>query len=100
MPYDMPLKPNQQIKLVKLVRHKPMINFILIDKNFEGLWDTGSMISPLNLDWLKTEVNDIQINSVEEFVGDKSPNSSLKTANNTEIKIIGIVTFEDPKFRK
>ena len=94
------MKPNQQMKLVKLIRHKPMINLILIDKNFEGLWNTGSMISPLSLGWLKTEFNDIQINSIEEFVGDKSPNSALKTANNTEIKIIGIVTLEDPKFTK
>ena len=88
------------MKLVKLIRHKPMINFILIDKNFEGLWNTGSMISLLSLDWLKTEFNDIQINSIEEFAGDKSPNSTLKTANNTEIKIIGKVTLEYPKFTK
>ena len=91
--YDTPLKPNQQMKLVKLIGHKPMINFTLNDKNFEGLWDTGSMISLVNLDWLKTEFNDIQIDSIEKFVGEKSPNLTLRTANNTEMKIIGIVTF-------
>ena len=91
--FDTPLKPNQQMKLVKLIGHIPMTNFTLNDKNFEGLWDTGSMISLVNLDWLKTEFNDIQIDSIEKFVGEKSPNLTLRTANNTEMKIIGIVTF-------
>ena len=36
--YDTPLKPNQQMKLVKLIEHKLMINFTLNNKNFEGLW--------------------------------------------------------------
>ena len=91
--YDTPLKPNQQMKLVKLIGHKPMINFTLNDKNFEGLWDTGSMISLVNLDWLKTKFNDIQIDSIEKFVEDKSPNLTLKTASNTEMKVIGIEPF-------
>ena len=54
--YDTPIKPNQQMKIVKLIGQKPMINFTLNDKNFEGLWDTGSMISLVNLDWLKTKL--------------------------------------------
>ena len=91
--FDTPLKPNQQMKLVRLIGHKPMINFTLNDKNFEGLWGTGSIISLVNVDWLKTEFHDIQIDSIEKFVGDKSPNLTLRTTNNTEIKIIGIVTF-------
>ena len=92
--YDIPLKPNQQIKLAKLIGHKLMINFTLDNKNFEGLWDTGSMISLVNLDWLRTEFNNIQIDSIEKFVGDKLPNLTLKTVNNTEMKTIGIVTFD------
>ena len=80
--YDTPIKPNQQMKLVKLIR------LIMI------------MISPVNLNWLKTEFNDIQINSIEKFVGDKLPNLTLKTTNNTEMKITGIVTFEYSKFPK
>ena len=91
--YDSPLKPNQQMKLVKLIGHEPMINFSLKDKKFEALWDTGSMISLVNVDWLKTEFHDIQIDSIEKFVEDKSLNLTLRTTNNTEMKIIGIVTF-------
>ena len=92
--YDIPLKPNQQMKLVKLIAHKPMINFTLKNKNFEGLWDTGSMISLVNLDWLKTQFNNIQIDSIEKFVGDKSPNLTLRTSNNTEMNVLAIVTFD------
>ena len=69
-----------------------MTNFTLNDKNFEGLWNTSS-ISLVNLDRPKTEFNDIQIDSIEKFVGDKSLNLTLRTPNNTEMKIIGIVTF-------
>ena len=81
------------MKLVKLIAHKPMINFTLKNKNFERLWDTGSMISLVNLDWQRTEFNNIRIDSIEKFVGDKLPNLTLKTVNNTEMKTIGIVTF-------
>ena len=63
------------------------------DKNFEGLWNTSS-ISLVNLDRPKTEFNDIQIDSIEKFVGDKSLNLTLRTPNNTEMKIIRIVTFD------
>ena len=80
--------------MVKLIGHKLMTNFILNDKNFEGLWDTSNMIILVNLDWLKTEFNDIQIDSIEKFAGDKSQNLTLRTANNTEIKIIGRVTSD------
>ena len=52
------------------------------------------MISFVNLDWLKTEFNDIEIDSNEKFVRDKLPKLTFRTANNTEIKIIGIVTFD------
>ena len=71
-----------------------MINFTLDDKNFEGLWDTGSMISLVNLDWLKTQFNNIQIDSIEKFVGDKSPNLTLRTSNNMEMNVLAIVTFD------
>ena len=91
--FDTPLKPNQQMKLVKLIGHIPMTNFTLNVRNFEGLWDTGSMISFVNLNWLKTEFNEIQTDSIEKFVRDKSPNLTSRTANNTEMKIIGKVTF-------
>ena len=57
------------MKLVKLIGHKRKINFTLNDKNFERLWDTGSMISLVTLDWLKTEFNGIQIYSIEKPFG-------------------------------
>ena len=82
------------MKLVKLIAHKPKINFTLNNKNFEGQWDTGSMISLVNLDWQRTEFSNIRNDSIEKFVGDKLPNLNLRTVNNTEMKIIGIVTFD------
>ena len=52
------------MKLGNLIGPKPRKNFNLSNKNFEGVWDTGSMISLVNLHWLKTEFNDIQIDSM------------------------------------
>ena len=46
-----------------------MINFTLNHINFEGLWDTGSMISLVNLYWLKAEFIDIKTDSIEKLVG-------------------------------
>ena len=48
----------------------------------------------MNLDWLKTEFKDIQIDLNENFMEDKSPNLTLRIANNTEMTIIEIVTFD------
>lgn len=45
MPYDTPLKIETKIKINKVTEHKPMIKFNLNEKNFGGLWDTGSMIT-------------------------------------------------------
>ena len=92
--YDTPIKPNEQIKLVKLIGNKPIINFVLNDKNFEGLWDTDSMSTLVNLDWLKTEFKDIQTDLFKNFMGHKSPNLALRIANNTDMTIIEIVTFD------
>lgn len=45
MSYDTPLKIETKIKIIKVTEHKPMIKFNLNEKNFGGLWDTGSMIT-------------------------------------------------------
>ena len=45
MPYDTPLKIETKIKINKVTEHKPMIKLNLNEKNFGGLWDTGSMIT-------------------------------------------------------
>ena len=94
MRYDAPSKPKQKQKLVKVIGHKPIINFNLNGKNFEGLWDTGSMISLLDIDFLKKEFGDIKIESVENFIGEKAPKLTLRTANHSKMDIVGVVTFD------
>ena len=42
----LPLKLKR--KLVKLVGERPTLKFLLNNKNIEGLWDTGAMVSLLN----------------------------------------------------
>ena len=50
--YAQALSPHKHSKLVKLVGNRPLVNYSLNDKMFEGLWDTGSMISLISKTWL------------------------------------------------
>ena len=49
---DTPIKLKQHLKLAKLVGYRPMINFWVNAKNYEGLLDTESVISLISKEWL------------------------------------------------
>ena len=57
----LPLKLKR--KLVKLVGERPTLKFLLNNKNVEGLWDTGAMVSLLE----------------EAFVGEHFPDVKIQT---------------------
>lgn len=76
---------------VKLVGEKPMLNFSIQGKNFQGLYDTGSMVSLISFDWLKTEFPEAQIYPVDEFCSENNVAVSLRAANNTEFVLEGVV---------
>ena len=63
--YDTSLKPKQNLKLKKMTGHKSMIISNLNGKNFEGLWNRGTMISFANSNFMKTKFNDTHM---EELV--------------------------------
>ena len=90
---DTPLKPKLHTKITNLVGHRPLIKFIVNDKEFERLWDTSSMISLISRDWLRKQFKDTKINSSEFFLGTKATDLKIKAADNTKIDIDGIVTF-------
>ena len=81
-------------KLVKLVGNRPLVNYSLNDKMFEGLWDTGSMISLISKTWLDFEFPKQTVYPIESFIGAGEGEFSLKAANNSEIDIEGIVLFD------
>ena len=59
--FDSPLLVKNQKKLTKLVGNRPLIKHQLNNKNVESLWDTGTMISLVNKDWLHKEFCSIGI---------------------------------------
>ena len=72
-------------KLVKLVGEKPLINCRLEGTPCKALWDTGSMISLIDRQWLQQNLPKQKIYSVKEFMGNETLN--LKAANNTNVPI-------------
>jgi len=91
--YDVTLPFKKYKKLVDVIGLKPMINFILNDKLFSGLWDTGSMVSLINSQWLKQNFQNTQIHPIETFINN-SNGISLTAANNSDISIEGIAVFD------
>ena len=80
-----------QRKLVKLVGEKPMLRCMLDSKEFELLWDTGSMVSLVGRNWVEEHFPDEKIYSVSEFFDD---NLTVRAANATEVKYDGVVLLD------
>ena len=74
--------------------HKPMINSDFNGKKFEGLWNTGSITSFVNSNFIKTKFNYIKTEYVKKFFGENTSNLTLGAANNSKLEIVGVVTFE------
>jgi len=88
-----PVPLKYQRKLVKLVGERPLIKFNLNNESFEGLWDTGSMISLLSADFVNHNFPNVKMKSIEEFLQSKE-SIDLKAANNTPVNIEGVICLE------
>ena len=89
----LPLKLKR--KLVKLVGERPTLKFLLNNKNIEGLWDTGAMVSLLNKMFVLENFPDAKIESVAEFLGEEDVNDlKLTVANKKEMSVIGVVVLQ------
>ena len=81
-----------ELKLMKLIGNKPTINCYLNGKQFNFLWDTGSMISMVDREWASENFPDKTIIPVEEFLGDKVLN--VVAANSTKIALDGVLVLK------
>ena len=70
---------------------KPLVNIFLNNWEVEGLWDTGSMISLMNKNYVEEHFPGVEIHSVADFI----QNDSLKltAANQTELSVDGVVVL-------
>ena len=78
-------------KLMKLVGEKPMLNCRLDGKEFQMLWDTGSMISMVDRKWVKDNFPGRTIHPVSDFIEDEL---HVQAANATKICFDGVMVLE------
>ena len=78
-------------KLMKLVGEKPMLNCRLGGKEFQMLWDTGSMISMVDRKWVNDNFPLVTINPVSDFM---ERELHVQAANATKIHFDGVVILE------
>ena len=77
--------------LMKLIGEKPMLRCSLDTKEVNVLWDTGSMISLVDAEWVKSYFPNKKLHSVSEFLGDQV--LQIHAANSTEIPFKGVLLF-------
>ena len=88
---------NGQIsEFVSLIGERPMMNFWVNGQKYQGLWDTGSMVSLVNCKWVENEIPDLEILPLSEF---SDTPITLRAANQTNVKIHGValINFSLPK---
>ena len=80
-----------KMKLIRLVGERPLVNIFLNNRELEGLWDTGSMISLINKYFLEDHFPAVEMYSVADFMEHNS--LKLTTANQTELCVDGVVVL-------
>ena len=83
----LPLK--MKLKLIRMVGERPLVDVLLDGNVVEGLWDTGSMISLMNREFLEEQFPGVEIHSVAKFL-DSEESLTLTTANQTEMSVDGV----------
>ncbi|MCH2405578.1 MAG: hypothetical protein MK200_05230 [Nitrosopumilus sp.] len=79
-------------KLIRLIGDKPLMFCTLDGVEFEVLWDTGSMISLVDLNWVKKYFPEKKLYPVEDFLQNEI--LQIRAANSTEISFMGILLFD------
>ena len=77
--------------MISVVGKKPIVKILLNNVECDCLWDTGSMISLISKNVLAEKFPKTKMHSVDEFMG---TGLKLAAANQTELKILGIVLFD------
>ena len=78
--------------IIRLVGERTLVDVRLDGISCKCLWDTGSMISLINMKFLKGYIPNKKIYSIKEFLDNKF--LSLSAANNTEVPIEGVVLLD------
>ena len=82
-----------QNRLVKVIGDKPLFDCLLGGVDTRVLWDTGSMISLLNLGWVQETFPSAVVRPLSDFLKEEEGEVRFKAANDTEIAMVGIVVL-------
>ena len=82
-----------QDRLVKLIGEKPVFNCKLNDIESKVLWDTGSMISLVDVDWVRENTPECELRPISDFL-ENGEKVEFKAANNTEVPMVGSIVLE------
>ena len=89
-----------QDRLVKLIGRKPLFECLIGGVKSTVLWDTGSMISMIDSEWLSENCPSAQIHPISDFLhepgqdeGDRPKTVEFVAANNTKVPMIGCVVL-------
>ena len=75
-------------QMMKLVGEKPVLTCYLGGKQVEVLWDTGSMVSLVDREWVKEQFPEEKVYSVSEFL---ERDLHVRAANSTKIECDGVI---------
>ena len=80
------LTPKEEIKLIKLVGQKCIVNCYLDGVESKVLWDTGAEVALISQIWLDENFPEQEIKDVSELLGHEL---FLKVANNSKLEYLG-----------
>ena len=80
LPYKM------KLNLIRLVGERPVVNIFLDNKGVNGLWDTGAMVSVINEQFLGESFPEVEVRSIEEFIGNREFNVTVANQGSLNIK--------------
>ena len=80
-------------RLVKLIGKKPLFKCLLDGTTTKVLWDTGSQVSVIDMEWLSLYAPDAVLRPITDFL-EQEEKVEFLAANNTVVPIKGAVVLE------
>ena len=81
-------------------KRRLMVNIYLDNVGINGFWDTGSMVSVMNENFLQENFPDVEIRLVEEVLGNNKLMVTVANQGELNVKGIAILNFDVEKRTK
>ena len=88
-----PVSTKLQKQLIRLIGAKPLFKCMLDGVVSNVLWDTGSQVSVIDMDWLSVFAPGVALRPISDFLENEEKVEFL-AANNTVVPMLGAVVLE------